>query len=278
MKLCRRFVKCTATYVSVGLVLLVFIGPMIWILLCSFKETPELLSSPPTFLPRTFTLRHYRDLFVRVNFLGWYRNSAIVASTTAVICAIAGSFGAYSLYRCRYRGRKAVFFVFMGSYMFPKVLMLIPMYVLFSKVGLIDSPLALLILYVGMSTPFSIWILRAFFQSIPQSIEEAALVDGANRIQVILRVFVPLAAPGIAAVALNAFLMSWSEYLFASTLIYTDSMKTLPYGMAVFLQAYAIEWGVMMAGSVLIAIPPVLGFALAGKYFIQGLTAGGIKG
>jgi ABC-type glycerol-3-phosphate transport system permease component len=102
-------------------------------------------------------------------------------------------------------------------------------------------------------------------------------VDGATRIQIIFRIFIPLAAPGVAAVGINAFLMSWSEYLFASTLVISDQFKTLPVGMAYFLQQYAIEWGIMMAGSVLIALPPIIGFAIAGKYFIQGLTAGSIK-
>jgi ABC-type glycerol-3-phosphate transport system permease component len=131
--------------------------------------------------------------------------------------------------------------------------------------------------HVTLTAPFSVWILRAFFESVPREVEEAALVDGATRIQIIFRIFIPLAAPGVAAVGINAFLMSWSEYLFASTLVISDQFKTLPVGMAYFLQQYAIEWGIMMAGSVLIALPPIIGFAIAGKYFIQGLTAGSIK-
>lgn len=250
---------------------------MYWVLICSFKPTPELLSLSPTFIPRALTLQHYRDLFRQVNFLRYYANSLFVAAMTAITASLAGAMAAYSVYRCKYRGRNTLYSFFLVTYVFPKTLLLVPLYVVLAKLGIIDSPWAVIVSHVTITAPFSVWILKTFFQSIPPEIEEAALVDGANRIQTLVRVFVPLAAPGIAAVGINSFLMSWSEYLFASILIVSDKFKTLPVGMSVFLQQYAIEWGVMMAGSVLIGIPPVIGFAIAGRYFIQGLTAGSIK-
>jgi len=269
----RTFVK----YLLVVMVLFVFIGPMIWVGLNSFKPVSELLATSPTFFPKHFTFEHYRDLFKRINFLGYYRNSFIVSVVTATITAIAGAFAAYSVYRCDYPGRGFLFRFFISSYVFPKVLILVPLYIMFSRMNIIDSPLALVLAHVMLTAPFSVWILRAFFEAVPKEIEEAALIDGANRVQTVFKIFIPLAAPGIAAIWINAFLMSWSEYLFASTLVITDANKTLPVGMAYFLQEYAIEWGTMMAGSVLIAIPPIIGFAIAGKYFVAGLTAGGIK-
>jgi multiple sugar transport system permease protein len=278
VKAFRRFLRRFGTYASVLAVILIFVGPMVWITLNSFKTEPELLSVPPTFLPKKFTLQHYANLFKQSNFEVWYRNSSIVAAATAVISSFAATLGAYSLYRCRYRGRRAFNYIFLSSYMFPRVLMLIPLYMFFARVGLLDTPLALVVVFVGTTMPFGVTILRSFFQSIPESIEEAALVDGANRLQIIFKLFVPLAAPGVAAVALNAFLMSWSEYLFARGLIYSDQMKVLPHGMELFLTAYKIDWGIMLAGSVLIAAPPILGFMAAGKFFIKGLTAGGEKG
>lgn len=269
--------KAMAKYLSVILVIGLFALPMYWVLVSSFKPTPELLSLRPTLVPHRFTLEHYRNLFRQVDFLGYYRNSLIVASITAFVTALAAAFAAYSVYRCRYPGRKVLFRLFLISYIFPKILLLIPLYIMFAKIGIIDSPLAIVAAHVTLTAPFSVWILRAFFESVPKEVEEAALVDGANRVQVVLRVFIPLAAPGVAAVGINAFLMSWSEYLFASVLVISDQYKTLPVGMSFFLQQYAIDWGIMMAGSVLIAIPPVIGFAIAGRYFIQGLTAGSIK-
>ena len=264
-------------YFSVLLVIIIFVGPMIWILINSFKPTAELLSLSPTFFPHNFTFEHYLNLFHRVSFSRYYYNSLIVALSTAVITALAGALAAYSVYRCKYPGRGILFRLFLSSYVFPKVLVLVPLYIMFSQLGIIDTPLALVAAHVMLTAPFSVWILRAFFESIPIGIEEAALVDGANRLQIVFRIFIPLAAPGIAAIGINSFLMSWSEYLFASVLAITDINKTLPVGMAYFLQEYSIEWGVMMAGSVLIALPPVVGFAIAGRYFIEGLTAGSIK-
>jgi ABC-type glycerol-3-phosphate transport system permease component len=270
-------IKTVAKYLSVFAVISFFASPMYWVLICSFKPTPELLSLKPTFVPHSFTLEHYRRLFQQVDFLRYYYNSFLVASSTALITALAATFAAYSVYRCRYPGRRFMFRLFLVSYVFPKILVLIPLYILFARIGILDSPLALVAAHVTLTAPFSVWILRAFFESVPKEVEEAALVDGATRVQIIFRIFIPLAAPGVAAVGINAFLMSWSEYLFASTLVISDQFKTLPVGMSFFLQQYAIEWGIMMAGSVLIALPPIIGFAIAGKYFIQGLTAGSVK-
>ncbi|MCD6189685.1 MAG: carbohydrate ABC transporter permease [Thermococcus sp.] len=263
-------------YLSVAVVLTIFVGPMIWVGINSLKPTPELLGTP-SFLPKKVTFEHYKHLFNRIAFLRYYRNSFIVGVVTATVTAVAGAFAAYSIFRCKYPGRGFLYRFFISSYVFPKVLVLVPLYIMFSKIGIIDTPLALVAAHVMLIAPFSVWILRAFFQNVPVEIEEAALIDGAGRVQTIFKIFIPLAAPGIAAIWINAFLMSWSEYLFASTLVISDSTKTLPVGMAYFLQEYAIEWGIMMAGSVLIAIPPIIGFAFAGKYFVQGLTAGGIK-
>jgi len=263
-------------YFSVAVVLIIFVGPMVWVGINSLKPTSELLGTP-TFFPKKVTFEHYRHLFDRVAFLRYYRNSFLVGMITATVTALAGAFAAYSVFRCKYPGRHFLFRFFISSYVFPKVLVLVPLYIMFSKIGIIDTPLALVAAHVMLVAPFSVWILRAFFQSVPVEIEEAALIDGASKIQTVFKIFIPLAAPGIAAIWINAFLMSWSEYLFASTLVVSDSTKTLPVGMAYFLQEYAIEWGVMMAGSVLIAIPPIIGFAFAGKYFVQGLTAGGVK-
>lgn len=263
-------------YFSVVVVLIIFVGPMIWVGINSLKPTTELLGTP-TLFPKKVTFEHYRHLFDRVAFLRYYRNSFLVGMVTATVTALAGTFAAYSVFRCRYPGRRFLFRFFISSYVFPKVLVLVPLYIMFSKIGIIDTPLALVAAHVMLVSPFSVWILRAFFQNVPVEIEEAALIDGASKIQTVFKIFIPLAAPGIAAIWINAFLMSWSEYLFASTLVVSDSTKTLPVGMAYFLQEYAIEWGVMMAGSVLIAIPPIVGFAFAGKYFVQGLTAGGVK-
>jgi ABC-type glycerol-3-phosphate transport system permease component len=272
-----KYFRGFGVYGSVFFVLAIFILPMVWVILCSFKPTYELLTVPPTLLPRRLTLEHYQNLFRQVPFARYYLNSLVVGISTACIASLAGGMAAYSIYRCRYRGRGFFYFLFLIAYVFPKTLLLIPLYVLLAKFKILDTPLSIIVAHVTLTAPFSVWILRTFFTSIPIEIEEAALIDGASRWQSLFRVFIPLSAPGVAAVGINSFLMSWSEYLFASVLVVSEQWKTLPVGISVFLQQYAIEWGIMMASSVLIAIPPIIGFALAGRYFVQGLTAGSIK-
>jgi len=270
-------VKAAGRYLSVLAVLAVAILPTYWIVVNSFKTLPELRSPVPTFWPRTFTLDNYVNLFGQVPFAAYFWNSTYVALGVTAITLVLSSLAAYSLYRCRYRGRETLFKVFMSSYIFPRVLVLIPLYVAFTRVGIIDTLNALIIVYVTTIAPFSIWMLHAFFTEVPLELEAAAMVDGASRIQVLVKIFLPLSAAGLAALGLYAFLMSWTEYFFALTFIISDPHRTLPLGMALFLQEYNIDWGLLMSSSVIIAIPPIVLFAVAGRWFVKGLTAGAIK-
>ncbi len=265
-------------YASVILLSSVVFLPLYWILINSFKTTPELTNPVPTFFPRTFTLEHYKNLFTQVDFLRYFLNSTVVAVVSTIITIVLGSLAAYSIYRCKYRGRRALFVLFLSIYVFPRVLLLIPLFVIFSKLGLVDTLLALVILNVTVNAPFSVWTLRAFFTAIPLELEEAALVDGANRLQILFRIFFPIAAPGIAALALSSFLLSWTEYLFASAFIMSNELKTIPVGMGLFLDQYFIDWGMLMSSSVLVALPPIILFAFVGRYYVKGLSAGAVKG
>ncbi|HPT82380.1 MAG TPA: carbohydrate ABC transporter permease [Limnochordia bacterium] len=272
-----KYVKSFFKYLSVILVLMLALGPMYWILVNSFKPTPELVSATPTFWPRTWTLEHYVNLFKQVNFVQYFLNSLWVALIATVISIILGALGAYSIYRCRYPGRNLFFGLFLSIYIFPRVLLLIPLYVTFSKIGLIDTIWTLVIVNVTVVAPFSVWLLRAFFSSVPRELEEAALVDGASRLQVLYKIFLPISAPGLGALGLNSFLLCWTEYMFAAIFILSDANKTLPVGMAYFLEQYFIDWGLLMSSSVLIALPAIIVFAIAGRYFVEGLTAGAVK-
>ena len=272
-----RTLKTAGRYASVALVLAVVLLPMYWVVIGSFKTVPELTSPTPTFWPRTFTLEHYARLFDQIPFVHYFLNSVYVALAATAITLVLSSLAAYSVYRCRYRGREILFRTFISIYIFPRVLLIIPLYVTFTHLRIIDTLLALVIVNVTVVAPFSVWMLRAFFTGVPLELEDAAMVDGASRLQVLVRIFLPLSAPGLAALALNSFLMSWTEYLFAAIFIVSDHNKTLPVGMAQFLQQYFIDWGLLMSSSVIIAIPPILLFAIAGRWFISGLTAGAIK-
>lgn len=273
----KQFFQTLIKYLAVLLLLFILVSPIYWIFVSSFKPTPELIRVTPTFIPHTLTLFHYLGLLKETHFMRYFLNSIYVATGSSLLVVILTSLAGYSIYRCRYIGRYFFFHMLLAIYIFPRVLLLLSLYPVFAKVNLVDNLLSLVITYVGITAPFNVWIMRAFFTSVPLELEDAALVDGANRLQILYKIFLPLVAPGIAAVAINSFLMSYGEYLFASILIVSDEYKTLPVGMAQFLQGYEISWGWLASGSVLIILPPVIGFAFLGKYFIKGLTAGAIK-
>ncbi len=274
----KRPIANILKYVSVVLLSSLVYLPLYWILINSFKTTPELTNPKPTFLPHTFTLEHYTNLFTQVNFLRYFYNSTVVAVASTLVIIVLGALAAYSIYRCRYWGRKTLFTLFLLIYVFPRVLILIPLFVVFSRLHLVDTLLGLVVLNVTVTAPFSIWTLKAFFLTVPLELEDAALVDGANRVQVLFRIFFPVVAPGIGALALSAFLMSWTEYLFASAFIMSTELKTIPVGMALFLDQYFIDWGMLMSSSVLVALPPTILFAFIGRYYVKGLSAGAVKG
>lgn len=260
----------------IGLVL-VLISPILWIVISSLKPAPELLRARPTFIPENPTLANYVELLQVSRFPRYFLNSVIVSGLGAFVAVVLSTLGAYSVYRCRYRGRRLFFSLIIAIYIFPRILLLLTLYPLFQAVGIIDTSLSLIIAYVGLTAPLNVWIIRAFFVSVPIDLEDAAFVDGANRLQVLIRIFVPLSATGIAAIAISSFMMCWTEYLFASVLLISDVNKTLPIGMSQFLQQYNVDWELLTASAVLMTLPPILGFALAGRYFIRGMTAGAIK-
>ncbi len=275
----RRSLKRSAlVYALVTFLLLVVFLPMVWIFLTSLKTPQEIMNLRASgILPRNPTFVSYVQLFEQSDFGRYFLNSTIVSLASTLITILLCAPAAYSVFRCRYPARNLFFRLFISIYTFPKVLLLVPLYIVFARIGLIDRLAALVIINVTIAAPLGVWLLRAFFTAIPLDLEEAALIDGANRLQVLVRIFLPIAAPGVGAVAINTFLMSWSEYLFASTFIISDPNKTLPPGMAYFLQSYNIDWSIMAAGSVLMALPPIVGFAITGRFFISGLTAGAVK-
>jgi len=264
---------------AVGLILLSIaaVGPLYWIASSSLKPPAEVISRTPTLVPHEVTLQHYDKLFNSSPFSTYLVNSLIAALVTVAITVVLAVLGAYGLYRSKAPGRNAVFHTILVTYAFPATLILIPIYGMFSRLGLIDSLAGLVIVDVTFAAPFAIWLMRAFFRSVPRGIEEAALLDGASSMQILMRVIIPLTAPGIASVSIYAFVISWTEYMFASVLILSDSRRTLPVGLAGIIGQYQIDWGLLLAGATLTAIPVIILFAFVGKHFVAGLSSGAVK-
>ena len=263
--------------VSVVVLLVLVVAPFYWIFTGSFKSPQEILSATPTFVPQTFTLQHYDKLLASSDFPRYLLNSSAIAVLTMVLTVTLSVMAAYALYRLDFPGRRLLTRMILATYIFPGILLLIPLYGMMSQLRLVDTICAFVIINVTFAAPFAVWMLQAFFQGVPYEVEEAAALDGASRVTVILRIFLPLTAPGIASIAIYAFITSWTEYMFASVLILSDANRTLPVGLAGIIGQYQVDWGLLLAGATVTTLPVLILFSLVGRNFIEGLTAGATK-
>jgi multiple sugar transport system permease protein len=244
----------------------------------SLKPLTDIFRMPPKLLPSPLTFAYYTKILGDVFFVRYFTNSTLVASTTTFISVIIAILGAYSLARFRFFGIRIFSRFVLFSYLLPSVLLMVPLYVMLAKIGLVDTLWGLILTDISFTLPFSLWILHSFFMDIPRELEEAAMVDGCSRLGALVRVVIPLSAPGIIAVALYTFVLAWNDYLYALILISSESKKTLPLGIASFASQYDIRWGDAMAASVIASFPVILFFMFFHKYLIKGLTAGAVKG
>jgi multiple sugar transport system permease protein len=264
-------------YAVVVVVLGIVIVPFLWVFLASFRPNSELIQQGIGINFDTLTLDNYRNLQQAAQYFTYLTNSAIVAITSMIVSITLALLAAYSVYRTRYPGRRPLYLALIITYVFPGVVLLIPLYQLMGKVGLINNLLSLVIVNVTFTAPFSVWLMRGFFGAIPAGIEEAAAIDGAGRLRILFSIVLPLTAPGIAAAAIFSFVWSWTEYMFASAFIVDEGKKTLPVGLGAFIQQYNIDWGILTAAAVATAVPVIIIFAFIGRYFVEGLTAGAEK-
>ena len=262
---------------AVIILMVVIVAPFYWIFSSSIKAPQEIIAQVPTLIPQSFTLEHYDHLLKSSAFPTYLVNSTIVALLTMSLTIGLSVPAAYGLYRLRFPGSDALFRVILVTYAFPGILLLVPLYEMLSGVGLIDTRWALVIVNVTFAAPFAVWMLQAFFRSVPYELEEAAALDGASRLRIMLRIMLPLTAPGIASIAIYAFITSWTEYMFASILIISDANRTVPVGLAGIIGQYQVDWGLLLAGATVTTLPVLLLFSLVGRNFIDGLTAGAVK-
>ena len=262
---------------AVIILMVIVLAPFYWIFSSSVKAPQEIIAQVPTLFPQSFTLEHYDHLLKSSAFPTYLVNSTIVALLTMSLTIGLSVPAAYGLYRLRFPGSDALFRVILVTYAFPGILLLVPLYEMLSSVGLIDTRWALVIVNVTFAAPFAVWMLQAFFRSVPYELEEAAALDGASRLRIMLRIMLPLTAPGIASIAIYAFITSWTEYMFASILIISDANRTVPVGLAGIIGQYQVDWGLLLAGATVTTLPVLLLFSLVGRNFIDGLTAGAVK-
>ena len=266
----------------VHLALIVIIGllsvPFLWLLSTSFKTEQEVLSRVPMWIPVHFTWQNYTHILFETQVPTYFTNSLLVASGTAIAAALMTCLAAYALSRYEFRAKPVYIFFILTSQMFPSALFLAPMFIVLKHYGLINSRIGLIVAYSTFVVPFTTWLLKGFFDTIPAELEEAALTDGANRLQALVYIVAPLAAPGMAATVLFAFLHAWQEFLFAFTYIQSDSLRTLPPGVGLtFAFDLGANFGNMMVMSAIMTVPVVILFIFLQRYIVQGLTAGAVK-
>ncbi len=274
----RRVLAALRNYGLTLLLLAVVCFPLYWMAVTSLKPQQEVFQMPPSWIPRTWTLRNYDDLLTLTDFARLFLNSVKVGLLSTVIALGVGTLGAYALARFSFRGKELFGGSVLLAYMFPGALLAIPLVVLFARLGLSNSHTGLTLAYLTFAVPFIMWVLRGFFRAIPRDYEEAAMIDGASRLGAFVRVVLPQAMPGILATGIFAFIFAWNEYLLALLLISDESLRTLPPGLMRFLSATDVNWGLMMAASVLVTLPMALVFGFVQRHLVTGIGAGGVKG
>jgi multiple sugar transport system permease protein len=267
-------------FLALGLILFVSLFPFYVMVMTSIMPGRSLYSLPVQIFPNAFSLTHYEAILgpQTFPFFQYFGNSLLVASVTAALSVAVATLGGYSFARLEYAGRSLVAKLVLVVYLFAGILLVVPLFQIIVSIGLVDTLYSLMLTYLVRTLPLALYMLGNYFRSIPQEIEEAALMDGYSRLESIFRITLPLSAPAIVAVYLFTFMASWNEYLFASIFLKSPGMYTLPIGIENLQLSFSQVWGQIMAASVLTSIPVVVMFLYLEKFMIEGLTVGGVEG
>jgi multiple sugar transport system permease protein len=264
--------------VTVAVIGVFAFGPVYWLLVTALTPDGDAFTFPPRLWPRSVTLEHFANLADNPALGRYLANSLIVSLLTAVLTVIVAAYTGYSFAKFRYRGRRSLMYLVLASQMFPQALLLITLYLVFSATGLLNTYLALILSFTTFTLPLCVWMLKGFFDTIPDELIEAAKVDGAGQGAIIHRILLPISLPGLVATGLFAFIRGWNDFIFALTLA-GPQKQTLPPGLVnTYLGEFQAAWPDLMAASLVVSLPVVLGFVLLQRYLVAGLTSGAVKG
>jgi multiple sugar transport system permease protein len=274
----KPFWKTVLHFLVLCAVTFIVIFPLVITLFTSLKPPNEVITATPTLLPHDFTLENYIKLFKVRNFPQYMLNSLVVASFTAVLSLLISSLGACAIVWMKFPGKRVVINTVLAAYMFPQILLIIPLFIMCYCLNLIDTKFSLVLAYLSFSLPFSVWMLKTFFESIPKELMEAALMDGCSYWQALTKIILPISLSSITTVLIFSFVLGWSEYLFAVNLITTDANRTIAVGLQTLLGYYRTDFALLTAASITMSLPVFCLFVMVQKYFIKGLTVGAVKG
>ncbi len=268
---------------AAGLTLIaLFVSVPLWVILTTSVKPLADIQGPFTWIPSVFTLQPFLDIWSTIPLAEYLRNSLIVTVCSTVLSVVIAILAAYAVARFRFRGRRVFSFVVLSTQMFPGILFLLPLFLLFTQIQnvlgiqLNGSYLGLIITYLTFSLPFAIWMLSGYLEGIPKELEEAAMIDGTGPIGALLRVILPVARPGIVAVAVYSFITAWGEVLFASVMT-TNATRTLAVGLQSYSTQAVVYWNQLMAASIVVSLPVLVGFILVQRHLVAGLSAGAVK-
>jgi len=254
--------------------------PTFWMLSTSLKPNKDAFQVPPHWIPQEWTLENFIDqLEDRTGFVVYVRNGALVSVATTLLTTAVAVPAGYAFARLRFRAKRTLLLIILASQMFPPVIIVITLYMLYGQLGLLDSYTGMVIAFTSYSLPFSVWMMRGFCETVPEEIEEAAFVDGCDRVAILWRVVVPLIKPGLIAVGLFSFLHAWNNLIFALSLTSSPDRRTIPPGfLLTYVGEFQYRWGEMFAGAVIVTVPTVILFIGLQRFLVRGLTAGAVKG
>ncbi|WP_097882857.1 carbohydrate ABC transporter permease [Streptomyces sp. st140] len=263
-------------FLTLWLIFTIF--PLYWITITSFKPAGDIFTFPLAYWPEDFSLENYSGLFGASQFGTYLLNSLIVSAVAGTVATVVSMLSAYVLARFEFRTKTALLMAALVTQMIPSFIALGPLYLLMTDLGLVDNRLGLVLVYIAVCIPFCTVMLRGFFANIPDTLEEAAMIDGCSRLGALFRVLLPVMKPGIVAAFIFNFVNCWNELFLSVTLMNSDDNKTVPTALNGFISSFNIDWGSMSAAAVLTILPTMVLFAFASRHIVQGLTAGAVKG
>jgi multiple sugar transport system permease protein len=264
------------SYAALGVAVALILFPVYWMIITSLK-LPREIYRVPSLWPQVFTLDNYETLFEK-GFLLAIRNSLIVASIVTLISVLISAFAAYSMVRFRYRFRGVIGRLILFAYLTPTSLLFIPLSIVMANLGLGNSLHGLILVYLTFSLPLSTWLLQGYFRGVPRELEEQGMIDGLSRFGALIRIVLPLSAPGLAAVSIFTFTGAWNELLLALVLVTSESQRTAPLALNYLITSDVLPWGPLMAGAVVSSVPLMILYFIAQRFMVQGMTAGSVKG
>ena len=272
------FLRKFASYAVLVVFSVIALYPVLQVVTISLRPADRLLSTSLEIIPENATFRNYVDLFRDRPFLLWMWNSVLVSFVVTVTGVVLAALTGYAFSRFNFFGKKIGLLSLLTTQMFPATMLLLPLYVMLIKLGLINTYIGVIIIYAATALPFTIWTMKGYYDTIPYTLEEAARIDGCNQFQAFYKIILPLASPALVITALFSFMTAWSEYLVAAQILQDSGLWTLPLGLKSFESNMSTEWGLYGASSIIVTIPVVVLFLALSKYLVSGLTLGSVKG